>query len=100
MKNVVRYVAGLALGAAMGFAALGAYANETPATLKGVTVVTADQVKKMMDSGTPVIDTRVANEFAEAHIKGAKSVPYREKSAKAMDFDATADSFDVSKLPS
>jgi rhodanese-related sulfurtransferase len=100
MKNVVRYVTGLALGAAMGFAALGAYANETPATLKGVTVVTADQVKKMMDSGTPVIDTRVANEFAEAHIKGAKSVPYREKSAKAVDFDATADSFDVSKLPS
>ena len=99
MKNVVRYVAGLALGAAMGFAPAGSYANETPAVLKGVTVVTADQVKKMMDGGTPVIDTRVANEFAEAHIKGAKSVPYREKSAKAVDFDAAADSFDLSKLP-
>jgi rhodanese-related sulfurtransferase len=100
MKNVVTYVARIVFGAALSFAAAGAYANETPTTLKGANVVTADQVKKMLDSGTPVIDTRVANEFAEAHIKGAKSVPYREKSAKAVDFDAAADSFDIAKLPS
>ena len=100
MKNVVTYVARIALAAALGLAAAGAYANETPAILKGVTLVTADQVKKMLDAGTPVIDTRVANEYAEAHIKGAKSVPYREKSTKAVDFDASADSFDLAKLPS
>ena len=47
----------------------------------------------------PVIDTRVAGEYAEAHIKGAKSVPYKEKSAKVPDFDAAQDSFDLTKLP-
>jgi rhodanese-related sulfurtransferase len=77
----------------------GASASETPATLAGVTVVNADKVKQMLESGVPVIDTRVANEYAEAHVKGAKSVPYKEKSAKATDFNAAEDSFDMSKLP-
>ena len=53
----------------------------------------------MLDSGVPLIDTRVAAEYAEAHIKGAKNVPYKEKSAKTVDFDASQDSFDLSKLP-
>jgi len=74
-------------------------AQETPAKLDGAVVVTAAQVKKMLDSGVAVIDTRVANEYAESHIKGAKSVPYKEKSAKAPNFDPTQDSFDLSKLP-
>jgi rhodanese-related sulfurtransferase len=74
-------------------------AGDTPDKLDGVLVVTAAQVKKMLDSGVLVIDTRVANEYAESHIKGAKSVPYKEKSAKAPDFDAAQDSFDLSKLP-
>lgn len=76
-----------------------AAAAQTPATLPGVTLASADQVKKLLDSGVPVIDTRVANEFAEKTIKGAKSVPYKEKSAKAPDFDAAQDNFDLSKLP-
>ncbi len=81
---------------AVPISALGA---ETPTSLSGVTVVNADQVKKMLDAGVPVIDTRVANEFAEKSIKGARSVPYREKSAKAVDFDAGQDGFDLAKLP-
>lgn len=76
-----------------------AFAAETPATLAGVKVVNADDVKKMLDAGVPVIDTRVAAEFAEKTIKGARSVPYKEKSAKAVDFDPAADQFDLSKLP-
>lgn len=80
-------------------AGFSAGAQETPQKLAGVTVVTADEVKKMMAAGVPVIDTRVANEFAEQHIKGAKSVPYKEKSAKNEKFDVAADSFDLTKLP-
>lgn len=57
-------------------AAMPATAADTPRKLAGVTVVTADEVKKMMAAGVPVIDTRVADEYAESHIKGAKSVPY------------------------
>lgn len=74
-------------------------ANETPASLKGTEVVSATKAKSLMDGGAKMIDTRVANEYAEAHIKGAINVPYKEKSAKAVDFDASQDSFDASKLP-
>ncbi len=81
-------------------ATLSAHATETPAALAGATVVNSDQVKKMLDGGTPVIDARVANEYVEGHIKGAKNVPYKEKSAKAANFDAAQDSFDLTKLPS
>lgn len=49
------------------------WAAETPATLAGAKVLTAEEVKKMLDSGVPVIDTRVAAEYAEKTIKGAKS---------------------------
>lgn len=74
-------------------------AVDTPASLKGTEVVSAAKAKSLMDSGAKMIDTRVANEYAEAHIKGAINVPYKEKSAKAADFDASQDSFDTSKLP-
>ena len=77
----------------------GASAAETPASLAGVTLVTAEQAKKMVDSGVAIVDARVANEYAEAHVKGAISVPYKEKSAKAVDFNPKEDSFDLSKLP-
>lgn len=76
-----------------------AMANETPSSLEGATVVSADQVKQMLDKGVPVIDTRVAAEYAEAHVKGAKNIPYKEKSKKEPGFDATLDSFDLAKMP-
>lgn len=80
-------------------AAGGAQAQFTPETLPGVKVVKADDVVAALKAGAVVIDTRVANEYAEEHIKGARSVPYKEKSAKSVNFDAAQDSFDLSKLP-
>lgn len=74
-------------------------AADTPATLKGATLVSAAEVKALLGKGVPVIDTRVAAEYAEKTILGAKSVPYKEKSAKDANFDASQDSFDLSKLP-
>lgn len=88
-----------ALGAFLLSAALSVHATETPPALDGATIVSSDQVKKMLDAGTPVIDARVANEYVEGHIKGAKNVPYKEKSAKATNFDASQDNFDLTKLP-
>lgn len=76
-----------------------AVAAETPTTLAGVKVVSAEEAKKMQDSGVPLIDTRVAAEYAEKTAKGAKSVPYKEKSEKVVGFDASKDDFDLSKLP-
>lgn len=86
--------------AAFAMASVATQAAETPASLAGATVVTAEKVKDLQGKGAVVVDTRVANEYAEAHIKGAISVPYKEKSAKAPNFDPSQDSFDLSKLPS
>lgn len=72
---------------------------DTPDSLKGTQLVDAAKAKSLIDGGAVAIDARVANEFAEAHIKGAHNVPYKEKSAKSADFDASKDSFDLSKLP-
>ena len=85
----------LTVSAAAGFAANA----DTPASLAGATLVTAEQAKKLMDAGAPMIDARVANEYVEQHIKGAKNVPYKEKSAKDVTFDPKEDSFDLAKLP-
>lgn len=95
-RDCIHSVLVLAFGACTTFAALAA---ETPTTLAGVKNVSADEVKKMLDSGVPVIDTRVAAEYAEKTIKGAISVPYKEKSAKDAGFDASQDQFDLAKLP-
>lgn len=75
------------------------FAVDTPASLNGAEVVDAAKAKSLMDGGAKMIDARVAAEYAEGHIKGAVSVPYKEKSAKAADFDAGQDSFDLTKLP-
>jgi rhodanese-related sulfurtransferase len=72
---------------------------QTPESISGATVVTADKAKAMADSGVLMVDTRVANEYVEQHIKGAISIPYKEKSDKSVHFDVRQDSFDLEKLP-
>jgi rhodanese-related sulfurtransferase len=96
--NLGRLAAPL-LGVLLAATSVVAHAQQTPENLPGVKIVKADDVQGALKSGIPVIDTRVANEYAEEHIKGARSVPYKEKSAKAADFDASKDSFDLAKLP-
>ena len=98
MKNIFRNIC--FLSAAVAFLLMGNTAfADTPDSLKGATLVDAVKAKSLFDAGVKVIDARVANEYAEAHIKGAISVPYKEKSAKAVDFDVKQDSTDLSKLP-
>lgn len=72
---------------------------ESPVTLTGATIVTAEQAKKAIDSGAQIFDLRTPTEFAEGSVKGAVNLPYKEKSAKSPDFDGSQDSFDLSKLP-
>ena len=82
-----------------GLAAGPGRADDNPATLAGTKVVGVEEVQKLMAAGVPLFDVRVAAEYSEGHIKGSISVPYREKSAKAANFDAAQDEFAVSKLP-
>jgi len=72
---------------------------ETPAGAEGVTVVSAEQAKALMEQGALMVDARVALEYVEEHIAGAVSIPYKEKSGKRVDFDASQDRFDIAKLP-
>jgi rhodanese-related sulfurtransferase len=95
-RNWMKQAALLMLGA---MAVSAAMAAEVPSTLNGVKIVSAEEAKQMLDSGVPVIDTRVAAEYADKTIKGAISVPYKEKSAKDPGFDPSQDQFDLSKLP-
>jgi rhodanese-related sulfurtransferase len=96
-----RMAMGLLSGLVIGCGSLSAaWAAETPASLEGVKIVSAEAAMQMRAKGVPLIDTRVATEYADKTIKGAKSVPYREKSAKDVKFDRTKDEFDLSKLPS
>lgn len=73
------------------FTAGSVLAADTPDSLAGATLVDAAKAKSIQEGGGKIIDTRVAAEYAEAHIKGAISIPYKEKSAKAADFDAKQD---------
>ena len=76
----------------------GARFDAKPA-LAGVTIVSVDEAKKLYDGGVLMVDTRVAAEYAEKTIKGAKNVPYKEKSGKEAGFDASLDQFELAKLP-
>lgn len=76
-----------------------ALAADNPTSLAGTKVVNAAEAKKLIDNGATAIDTRVAAEYAEKSIRNAKNVPYKEKSAKDIKFDASQDQFDLSKLP-
>lgn len=74
-------------------------AKLTPESLPGVTVITAETAKSMVEKGVMIVDTRVANEYVDLHIKGAVSIPYKEKSEKSVNFDPSVDSFNLSLLP-
>lgn len=74
-------------------------AAESPTTIPGATIVTAEQAMQAIGKGTPVFDLRTPTEFAEGSVKGSVHLPYKEKSASVLDFDASQDSFDLGKLP-
>ncbi len=77
----------------------GAPPPDTPPSLDKVTVVTAEEAWDLTRKGVIIVDARVAHEYVEERIKGAISIPYKEKSEKRIDYDPSQDSFDLSQLP-
>ncbi|MDP1957860.1 MAG: rhodanese-like domain-containing protein, partial [Rhodocyclaceae bacterium] len=57
-------------------AAAPALAQETPSAVPGVEIIDSVQVKDLMSKGVKMYDVRVPGDYAEAHIKGAISLPY------------------------
>ncbi|MDR3390738.1 MAG: PhnD/SsuA/transferrin family substrate-binding protein [Sulfuriferula sp.] len=81
------------------FARIGSMLNTTPLQLAGAKVVTVADARSLMGQGVPVYDVRNVELYRQAHVPHAILVEYKEVSAKEVDFDASLDSFDLSKLP-
>ena len=69
----------------------------TPRLLDGAKIVSADEVVALMKSGAVLYDTRSEEEYRENHIRGARWLPYGEKSPKEVGFDPAKDKFDVAR---
>lgn len=91
-----------AAAAALLFAQPAAWANkpETPSAAPGIKVINADEGKALAAAkGALFVDTRNAMNFGKGRVPGAISASYKEKSEAVANFDASLDSFDMSKLP-
>ena len=74
---------------------------ETPTSLKGGTVIGADEAGTLAKSkGAVFVDTRSVLNFGKGHVPGAISVAYKEKSDKVETFDGSQDQFEFAKIPS
>ncbi len=71
----------------------------TPEVLPGATILTAEQVKKLMAEKVPLYDVRPPSHYREGHIVGARHVPYVLNSPKETEYDDAVDKFDLTKLP-
>jgi rhodanese-related sulfurtransferase len=94
-------IASLIVAAAVSLSAP-AWANkpETPATLAGAKVISAEEAKGLAAAkGAVFIDTRNPLNFGKGHVPGAVTASYKEKSEPVADFDASQDSFTMEKLP-
>lgn len=91
----------LALNAASkaDFKSVASMLNTTPTSLPGAKVISAAEARALIAQGIPVYDVRVEDEYKNAHVPSAQSVPYKEGSAKEVDFDRADDQFALNKLP-
>ncbi len=71
----------------------------TPTALEGGKIVTVAEAKTLQEAGAVFIDTRNPLNFGRGHVPGAIHIGYKNKSRKAVGFDASKDSFDMSRLP-
>ena len=73
---------------------------DTPRSLPGERVISADEGKKLLDNKAAVfMDMRSAMGYGKGRVPGAISMTYKEKSDFVANFDATVDSMDAAKLP-
>lgn len=72
----------------------------TPKTLRGGDIVSAPAAKKLLDERkAEFFDVRSAAEFSQGRIPRASLLPCKVNSAHAVDFDPSADQFDLGNLP-
>lgn len=81
------------------FKSVASMLNTTPTSLPGAKIILVAEAKALIAKGMPVYDVRNEEEYETAHVPGALSVPYKEGSAKEVDFDPADDQFALYKLP-
>lgn len=81
------------------FKSVASMLNTTPTSLPGAKIISAAEAKALIAKGVPVYDVRVEDEYVAAHVPGSISIPYKEGSAKEVDFDQADDQFALNKLP-
>jgi rhodanese-related sulfurtransferase len=81
------------------FKSVASMLNTTPTSLPGAKIISAAEAKALIEKGVPVYDVRHEEEFKKAHVPSSISVPYKEGSAKEVDFDRGDDQFALNKLP-
>jgi ABC-type phosphate/phosphonate transport system substrate-binding protein/rhodanese-related sulfurtransferase len=69
----------------------------TPTLIAGIKGVNAEEARELMAKGVPFYDVRDEREYKEMHVKGAISVPYKEKSSKEIGFDMSKDEFKIAE---
>ena len=81
------------------FKSVASMLNTTPTSLPGAKIISAAEAKELIAKGMPVYDVRNEEEYANGHVPAAIFVPYKEVSAKEVDFDPVDDQFALNKLP-
>jgi rhodanese-related sulfurtransferase len=69
-----------------------------PSVARGAEIVSVEQAQALLGKA-PFYDVRAAINYGKSHIKGARSVPYIQRSAMRVDYDGAKDRFDLSRLP-
>lgn len=80
----------LCFGLALAAAEPAAAAEETPTHLDGVTIVTPDELRPLLNQGVRVYDLRKKASYADGHVPGAEYA--------ADHYDATATTLDTGLL--
>lgn len=88
----------LALTMAFAPAAFSADDPETPKSLPGGKIISADEAKALVGKAA-IFDMRKAISYGKGHLPGAQPLPYDQKSDKTASFDAAMDKFDTNQLP-
>lgn len=107
-NNFAKKIVSLTIVCAV-FAVIAAYSGpacavedkpDTPTTLEGGKVISAEEAKALLDKkGAKFFDMRSAINFGKGHLSGATPLPYKENSDYTTSFDGSKDVFDLSKLP-
>jgi rhodanese-related sulfurtransferase len=100
MKSFTRALVALGMSVLMiGFSGATLAVEPTPNSIPGGAMVDAAKVADLQAKGAIVVDSRVAAEYAEKHIKGAINIMYKEVFGKESKLSPD-DKFDLAKLPS